>query len=286
MADFDTVLVADYYDRHTRAFAAWGQGGGVGAIHRAVWGPDVRDALGAFHYVEDRIAELVHSLPPSASRHHIVDLGCGVGASVCYLARLLPVLATGITLSTRQAKLAGRRIAEAGLTTRVRCIRADYMDLPLDVPRADLAFAIESFVHAPDPTRFFEQCARLVRPGGVLVICDDFRRTLRTSASERVIGEFREGWHVNTLISADELRGFALEAGFAHERTTDLSSYLEIHRTRDRLVAGLLWPLRAIPAARRWCDYLFGGHALQLCLARGWIGYDLVVFRRRESRQR
>jgi SAM-dependent methyltransferase len=280
MAEFDTTLVADYYDRHTRSFVAWGQGGGAGAIHRAVWGPGVRDALGAFHYVEDRIVELVRGLPPSSSAHHIVDLGCGVGASVCYLAKLLPVQATGITLSPRQAALAARRIAEAGLTGRARCIRADYSDLPSDLPRADLAFAIESFVHAADPVRFFEQCARMIRPGGVLVICDDFRRAFHTTEAERAIREFRAGWHVNTLISADELRGLAIDAGFAHEQTLDLSSYLEIHRMRDRLVAGLLWPLRAIPAARRWCDHLFGGHALQTCLSRGWVGYDLVVFRR------
>ena len=280
MAEFDTTLVANYYDRHTRAFVSWGQGAGVGAIHRAVWGPGVHDAVGAFHYVEDRIAEWVLGLPQPSSPQHLVDLGCGVGASICYLAQRLPVHATGITLSARQAEIATRRIAEAGLSERVRCLRADYTDLPADVPSADVAFAIEAFVHAPDPVRFFEQCARTIRPGGRLVICDDFRRAAATAEAERAIREFREGWHVNTLIDADELRGLAADAGFAHQQTTDLSSYLEIHRLRDRLVAGLLWPLRAIPAARHRFDDLFGGHALQTCLSRGWIGYDLAVFRR------
>jgi SAM-dependent methyltransferase len=279
MADFDATLVADYYDRHTRSFVALGQGGGFGAIHRAVWGPGVRDRGGAFHYVEDRIAELVRSLPSSPGAPHIVDLGCGVGASLCYLAGLLPVRVTGITVSPRQAHLAARRIAEAGLTGRARCIQADYTDLPSDLADADLAFAIESFVHAPDPERFFEQCARMIRPGGVLVICDDFRRSHATE-SESAIREFRAGWHVNTLIRADELRAFAFNAGFAHEQTIDLSSYLEIQRIRDRLVAALLWPLRAMPAARTWCDHLYGGHALQVCLSRGWVGYDFAVFRR------
>lgn len=280
MADFDTALVADYYDRHTRSFVSWGQGGGLGAIHRAVWGPGVGDVTGAFHYVEDQVADVVRGLAPSSGTHHLVDLGCGVGASICYLAQKLPVQATGITLSPRQVEFATRRIAEAGLTARVRCLQADYTDPPRDVPSADLAFAIESFVHAPDPVRFFEQCARIIRPGGALVICDDFRRAVDTIAAEQAIREFREGWHVNTLIHADELQRMAAGAGFAHQQTTDLSPYLELHRMRDRLVAGLLWPLRAIPAARHRFDDLFGGHALQTCLSRGWIGYDLAVFRR------
>lgn len=280
MAEFDTPLVADYYDRHTRAFVAWGQGGGLGAIHRAVWGPGVHDTAGAFHYVDDRIAQLVLGLPGSSSPAHLVDLGCGVGSSICYLAQLLPVHATGITVSGQQVEIANRRILEAGLAERVRCLQADYADVPGDVPPADLAFAIESFVHAPDPAAFVAQCARIIRPGGVLVICDDFRRRVSTPEAERAIREFREGWHVNTLIHADDLQRLAIEAGFAHDQTTDLSPYLEIRRLRDRLVGALLWPMRAIPAARHRFDDLFGGHALQTCLARGWIGYDLAVFRR------
>ena len=38
----------------------------------------------------------------------------------------------------------------------------------------DLAFAIESFVHSPDGPRFFRSAARALRPGGKLIICDDF----------------------------------------------------------------------------------------------------------------
>ena len=39
MAQFDSAQVRDYYDRHTAVFVSFGQGGHLGAIHRAVWGP-------------------------------------------------------------------------------------------------------------------------------------------------------------------------------------------------------------------------------------------------------
>ena len=48
-----------YYDRNTPSFVALGQGGGVGAIHRAVWGPGASTREQAFHFVEDRIADVV-----------------------------------------------------------------------------------------------------------------------------------------------------------------------------------------------------------------------------------
>ena len=44
------------------------------------------DARAGFHFVEDRIADVVRR-----GLTHVVDLGCGVGASLCYLARLLPI---------------------------------------------------------------------------------------------------------------------------------------------------------------------------------------------------
>jgi SAM-dependent methyltransferase len=272
--------VRDYYERHTAAFVSFGQGRGLGTIHRAVWAPGVVDRDGAFHYVDDRIAGLIRSLPHDGTPH-VVDLGCGVGASLCYLARRLPMRGTGITLSPVQAELAERRVRQAGLSARVACLVGDYSSLPLGVASADLAFAIESFVHAPDPAAFFDQCRRLIRRGGLLAICDDFSRAAGGPAATTVIEEFRRGWRVNTLITNAELEGLARDAGFDHVSTVDLTPYLEIRRMRDRLIGALLWLTRHVPPARRRLDHLSGGHALQTCLARGWVGYDLAVFRRR-----
>ena len=282
MRSGEAEQVRRYYDRHTTAFVSFGQRGSDGAIHRAVWGPGVTRRRQAFRYVEDRLVELIRQLPPLFDASRVVDLGCGVGASLCYLAEALPLSGTGITLSPVQVRLAERRIRDAGLSERIRCIEADYCDLPVDVGTADLAYAIESFVHGPSPARFFAQCARVVRPGGVLVICDDFRRSANEAVATQTIERFCRGWHVNTLLEPADVHSLARAAGFEHESTVDLSPYLEIRRMRDRvgqLMFRLFGSLR--PIARRF-DYLSGGIALQTCLERGWIGYDLTLFRRIE----
>ena len=281
--------VRRYYDRLTPQFVSLGQRGNDGAIHRTVWGPGTTTSQQAFRYVEDRLIELIRQLPPSHDASRVVDLGCGVGASVCYLAAKLPVSATGITLSPVQVGLAERRIRDAGLADRVRCIEGDYCDLPPEISAADLAYAIESFVHGSDPARFFAQCARLVRAGGLLVICDDFKRPALSTvegpapspAATRAIDRFRRGWHVHTLLERDELRALASDAGFAHESTVDLTPYLELHRLRDRLGDLMLRLFGSLPWVAARYDYLAGGIALQTCLARGWVGYDFTVFRRR-----
>jgi tocopherol O-methyltransferase len=280
MARFSHAQVRDYYDRHTSEFVALGQGGSVGAIHRAVWGPGVRRTEDAFRFVENQVADRVRRLPLEIDAPHIVDLGCGVGASLCYLAGQLPSISgTGITLSPVQARIARERIEQAGLSDRVRCLEGDYSDVPAGVRPADLAYAIESFVHGPEPERFFAECRRLIQPGGLLIICDDFKRPTMDPAAASAIERFKRGWHINALLDRTELRALAHDAGFEHDSTIDLSAYLELNRPRDRAVDALMAIIRWLPAGWSRFDHLQGGSALQMCLSRGWIGYDLVVFR-------
>lgn len=277
---FDPAAVRDYYDRHTATFVSRGQGGGAGAIHRAVWGPGAGNRAQAFHYVEDRIAALVQAMPAIGGHPpHIVDLGCGVAGSACYLAARLPVRVTGITLSPVQARLAHARIRDAGLSDRVVCVEGDYNDPPLEAGTADLAYAIESFVHGPAPDRFFAQCRRLLRPGGALVICDDFRRPTTDPRAGRAIERFCRGWHVNSLFDRQALEQLARNHGFTLESAEDLTPYLELGRVRDRLLGALLPVLNLLPLAAGRFDYVNGGSALQECLAQGWVAYERVTFR-------
>ena len=280
---FDQSLVQRYYDRHTAAFLRYGQGGGAGAIHRAVWGPGVENRAAAFHYVENCIADQLRAIRSAAAEPTVVDLGCGVGGSLCHLAARLPIRGVGVTLSPVQARLADERIRAAGLQDRIRCLEGDYADPGLDLPAADLAYAIESFAHGPDPIAFFAQCARIVRPGGLLCICDDVLRPAGTRAARRTVERFRRGWRINTLPDREALRALAADAGFEHRSTSDLTPFLEIGRPRDRLI-GLLASLVGWLPVDAGLGHLIGGSALQTCLRRGWIGYDLALFQRAGAR--
>jgi cyclopropane fatty-acyl-phospholipid synthase-like methyltransferase len=277
MARFDAADIRCYYDRHSASFVRFGQG--RGSIHRAVWGPHTRTRDQAFHYVDDQIAAFVRRFLSPSRTVHVVDLGCGVGASLCYLAEQLPIRGTGITLSPAQAAMARVVVADRGLSGTVECLEGDYCELPARLMPADLAYAIESFVHGPDPARFFDECRRLVRPGGLLVICDDVQKGVVSPDAAHAVEEFTKGWHINSLVDRDTLVRLAHDAGFEHESTVDLTPLLEINRVRDRAIAGGLALLKWLAFNTDRFDYVIGGNALQKCLAKGWIGYELSVFR-------
>jgi cyclopropane fatty-acyl-phospholipid synthase-like methyltransferase len=276
-----TDRVRRYYDRNAAAFERLGQGGA--SIHRAVWGPGVTTRAQAFHHVEELILD---SLPPDLARPTIVDLGCGLGASLLYLAGRIDMLGEGITLSPLQAARAAQIIAEAGAGERVRCREGNYLAVPDDLAgAADLAFSIEAFIHSPDPDRYFEQASRTLRPGGKLVLCDDFRTSTAppgTPRGARWLRDFRTGWHASSLLTVEEVRAMAANHGLTLARDLDLTAHLELRRPRDRWISVLLALGRPLRLPGEYWQSLVGGNALQHALLHGLLSYRFLELRRTE----
>jgi SAM-dependent methyltransferase len=276
---FSSADVRAYYEANTDAFVRHGQGGALGAIHRAVWGPGVVTREQAFRYVDDLIVREIDALA-LARPAHVVDLGCGIGASLIYLARRRGIAGTGFTISPAQARQGSEGIAALGLSDRLRVREGDYCALPDDVEPADLVYAIESFVHGPSPERFFAEAARVLRPGGRLVICDDVRQGELSKQAARTVAQFTRGWHVNSLLTAKDWQFRAAGAGFVHVETIDLTPYLQLGRPRDRAIAFLAGTVGWLPHLPPRLAPLIGGSALQRGLSKGWIAYHSATFRR------
>jgi SAM-dependent methyltransferase len=122
------------------------------------------------HHVDELLLETLDGERPT-----VVDLGLR--------SRRQPALpggpdrhgGEGLTISPRQAARAAELIEAAGAGDRVRCREGNFLALPADLAgTADLTFSIEAFVHSPDADGYFREAARSLRPGGRLVVCDDF----------------------------------------------------------------------------------------------------------------
>ncbi|MEN3360776.1 MAG: hypothetical protein V7637_4758 [Mycobacteriales bacterium] len=273
--DPHTELVRRYYDNNTAAFDLLGQADG--AIHRAIWGPGVSTRVEAFHYVDELV---LRALPPDVARPAVVDLGCGLGTSLLYLAGRIDLTGEGITISALQAELATRRIAEMGVADRIRCREGDYLSVPDDLAgTADLAFSIEAFVHGPDASGYFREAARTLRAGGRLVVCDDFLAGSATPAARR-LEEFRTGWRIGSLLTVEQVRALAAAHGLALVGDLDLTPHLELRRPRDRLISLLVTAGRPFRIPGDYWQSLVGGDALQWCLLHGALRHRLLRFER------
>lgn len=272
------ATVRRFYDANTARFRRLGSGGI--SIHRAVRGPGVTSRAQAFHHVEERLLRLL----ADEEAPRVVDLGCGVGGSLLHMATRRPGLrGEGVTISPAQVASARALVERAGLSGRVRVREADYLAPPGDLAGSDLAFSIEAFVHGPDPAAWFRAAAGLVRPGGLVAVCDD----VLTPRGERAGGHeaewlrtFRAGWRIGSLITPATAIDLAADAGLGLVCDDDLTPFLELGRPRDRAIRLMVAATRRFAPRGDYRASLAGGDALQRCLASGLVEYRLLVFAR------
>lgn len=104
------------------------------------------------------------------SGERVLDIGCGWGGFAIYAAQYYGASVIGITLSLRQAEVARRQIAAAGLTDRCTILVADYRDLT-EYGMFDKIVSVGMVEHVGNSQLqlYFRQAYRLLKPGGVFL---------------------------------------------------------------------------------------------------------------------
>ena len=193
----------------------------------------------------------------------VVDVGCGYGATARMLARERGASVTGLTLSAAQAAAAP---PAAGVSILVR----DWLANGLADGAFDAAIAIESLSHMPDKPRAFFELARVVRPGGRVVVVDWLARPRASALERRLLLDpiCREG-RIPSLHTFDEYAALLRSSGLrvllredltprAARTWTVVARRLPIVLARDPRLLAAAWPERAflpslvrIPVAER-----------------------------------
>ena len=106
----------------------------------------------------------------------IVDVGAGTGGMLDLFGDVLAAHpGARLTCVDRDAGLvaaAAARAAELGLADRVETIAADAAALPVSDASADLAFCQTVLMHVADAGAVIREMARIVRPGGSIVVVE------------------------------------------------------------------------------------------------------------------
>jgi len=139
----------------------------------------------------------------------VLDVGCGWGSNLLYLAEHTGADAWGVTLSARQRDEALARAARAGVADRVRIDVAHFEQVALADASLDAVLFSGSIVHMHHREEVHRKVARALRPGGRVVISDCFfpiePRGDRDSAATRFIFEDALGY-CRLLHLSDELK--------------------------------------------------------------------------------
>jgi cyclopropane-fatty-acyl-phospholipid synthase len=146
------------------------------AFYRLVLGPSMTYSCAVWHDPTDTLEqaqankyELICRKLGLEPGMRLLDVGCGWGGMVMHAARHHGVRAVGVTISRRQAELAEKRVAEAGLSDDVEIRVQDYREL--DDGPYDAVSSIGMFEHVGEARlgQYFDRLHALVDPQGRLL---------------------------------------------------------------------------------------------------------------------
>ncbi|WP_420343093.1 bifunctional 2-polyprenyl-6-hydroxyphenol methylase/3-demethylubiquinol 3-O-methyltransferase UbiG [Paenirhodobacter sp.] len=142
----------------------------------------------------------------------LLDIGCGGGLLAEPMARLGATV-VGADAAARNIPVARLHAEQSGLEIDYRHCAAEDIDESFDV-----VLAMEIIEHVADPQGFTDTCARLLRPGG-LMICSTLNRNPKSYlmaiiGAERVMRWLPVGTHDwAKFITPDELYALIRKAG-------------------------------------------------------------------------
>jgi len=194
------IGLEQYYSEAGPDYAAWSREFNMHfGYYRAGANPLRREAM-----LEHMNAEVLKRLGLAGiAEPQLLDLGCGLGATLRSFARRLPrSMLSGITRVPWQVEHARALNQAAGCNDRIRIIQADYEDSALPGSIYDGVYALESSCHAhgADKGVLLEEAHRLLRPGGRLVVADGFLHgRLVSPLQQRIYRKLCECWVIERL---------------------------------------------------------------------------------------
>ncbi len=230
-----------------------------------------------FHIGGRKATEYVVDSLALATDQHVLDVGCGIGGAVRYIADTIGCRVTGVDLTPEYIHAAKALSRHTGLHDRTRFDTGSALAMAYDDEHFDAVITLHAAMNIADREALYAEIARVLKPGGVLCVYDVMKKSDEPIA-------FPVPWAASAdtshLITRDETLSLLDEAGFAVHRVDDRTRFaIEFFRESLARVADGPSPLGV---------HLVMGETAQLKfrntldgIERGCIGPVQVVARKR-----
>jgi cyclopropane fatty-acyl-phospholipid synthase-like methyltransferase len=195
------IGLEQYYSEAGPDYAAWSREFNMHfGYYRAGANPLDRESM-----LEQMNAEVLARLHlDDVAEPRLLDLGCGLGATLRSFAHRLPsARLLGLTRVPWQVEQAHALNEAAGCGQRVRVIEGDYEHTILPRGSYDGVYALESSCHAhgADKGALLAEAHGLLRPGGRLVVADGFLEgdQFRSALQQRIYRKLCECWVIEEV---------------------------------------------------------------------------------------
>jgi 2-polyprenyl-3-methyl-5-hydroxy-6-metoxy-1,4-benzoquinol methylase len=138
------------------------------------------------------LVDLLHLTTKTIEGMVVLDAGCGYGMMCMLLAVLGAKEAHGIDIMEDRLGVFEECLSSlkaGGIDLPAFPVLGSAMKSDYDDGKFDLIVSVEAISHYREPDMFFEECARILKPGGVLLISDG-----NNGANPKIVSECKELW--------------------------------------------------------------------------------------------
>ena len=108
--------------------------------------------------------------------HRVLDVGCGIGGAVRYIAHEIGCRATGIDITPEFVQAARTLSKAVNLHDRTDFDIGSAVAMPYETDSFDAVISIHAAMNIADRETLYREMARVLKPGGVLALYDVMRR--------------------------------------------------------------------------------------------------------------
>ena len=133
---------------------------------------------------------------------YVLDIGCGVGATPCYIAKRHGCRVVGVDISAKMIEWSNERAKREGVEDRVEFRVADAQNLPFEDDLFDVVIGESVTTFLKDKQRAVSEYVRVTKPEGYVGLNEE--SWLKTPPPTELVEYATRTWEINAEIPASE----------------------------------------------------------------------------------
>lgn len=234
-----TERVRDYYDNTRLDYWILWTGKNNLAVHFGYCDEKVKNHAESLLRMNEVLADSAHI----SSKDAVLDLGCAYGGSSIWLAKNRGCQAMGLTIVPEQVEKGNQFVKKSGVADKVSILYGDYAHIPFSNNSFDVVWGLESFVHAEDRMKVYQEAYRVLKDKGRIVIAEYLLRENPSllPQEQAIIEPWLQGWAMPGLLTPGKYHECLNDRGFSRIQLKDITKFTRPSLKRlDRMATFLL----------------------------------------------